>query len=95
VVELDRLSCLAVFPPVEDPAVLQAQEQLRLTIVWNDPPDRREYRVGVLDEALLPSGATVAPSDGDTGPVGLWRASDGRLLQIPGGLVITGRNLAR
>ena len=96
VVELDRLACLAVLPPTADPAVLEAEEQLRLTIVWNDPPDRREYRIGVLNPARVPgSGAALVPTEDDTGPVGLWRAADGRLLQIPGGLVVTGRNLAR
>ena len=96
VVELDRLATAAVLPPTSDRRVLQDDERLRLTIVWNDPPHREEYEVGVLAPQWLPAGAPpLVEAPKDPGPVGLWRPADGRLLQIPSGLVITGRNLAR
>jgi len=96
VVELDRLPMVAVLPPTTDREVLRDDERLRLTIVWNDPPHREEYDVGVLAPEHLPTGSPpLADAPVNPGPVGLWRPADGRLLQIPSGLVLTGRNLAR
>ena len=96
VVELDRLATAAVLPPTGDRRVLQDDERLHLTIVWNEPPHREEYDVGVFAQQWLPAGAPpLVEAPADPGPVGLWRPADGRLLQIPSGMVITGRNLAR
>lgn len=96
VVEVDRLATLAVLPPTSDRRVLKDDERLKLTLVWNDPPHREEYEVGVLDPAYLPPGSpTLADAPANPGPVGLWRPADGRLLQVSSNLVLTGRNLAR
>ena len=104
VVNLDRTSVLAVLPPVRDPAVLADRERLRLTIWLDSSPEVRNrlqvgaepvvLEFGFLQPAALSPETTwrTQPPDG-LPPVALWRPRTGQLLQVPGQLVVTGRNL--
>lgn len=94
IVDLDRMPLLAVLPPWRDASSpLQPGEQLelRLTYAGADGPEVLTFRVGYLRADVHPD---LTVPDGDRGPVALWRADTGKLLQVSDGLLVTARSLA-
>jgi hypothetical protein len=91
-VDLDRLGVLAVLAPTTDAAVLRSEE--RLEIILERDGVAETWYCGRLEPNLVPGGLqALAAADGVTGPVGLWRPADGRLLQVPPTLLLTARTL--
>lgn len=97
-VSLERIQVLAVLPPTRDAAVLEDRERVKITVSVGTEKDvvTKIIEVGYLNEDRLPAGSPplIRTADG-LAPVGLWIPADGKLLQIPGQLVVTARNLVQ
>ncbi|PID80982.1 hypothetical protein CSA17_02600 [bacterium DOLJORAL78_65_58] len=93
VTDLDRLEILRVLPTTRNAAVLQDREQVFLET--EGAAGSRRFVVGYLVPAELPAGSPplAAEPEGDLPPVGLWEPATGRLLQVPGYLIVTFRNM--
>ena len=96
---LERTPMLRVLPPVEDPAVLEDRERLRLTLWFAEGSTapgvgagQVVLEIGYIDKDMLPTATgTLATSEDGLAPVGLWRPATGQLLQIPGYSITTAR----
>ncbi len=94
IVDMDRLAVLAVLPPTGAKRVLKDEERLVITLGREGQPDE-VWHCGLIDPDHVPGGTErLAPTDDATGPVGLWRPADGRLLQVSPTLLLTARSLA-
>ncbi len=91
VVNLNRVEVLAVLPPTDDPAVLEARERLRITLTWGEGNETRDlvFEVGYLNRAS----EGVARTAEGSAAVAMWFPTTGKLLQIPDHLVVSARNM--
>ncbi|MCP4572955.1 MAG: hypothetical protein GY838_11430 [bacterium] len=95
VVGLDRLPILATLAPSDDPSVLRNDERLRLTVVGVDPAPSQEWHLGWLAVDRVAGGtASLVQEEGIEGRAGLWNPRDGRLVQVPSWILLTGRSLS-
>jgi hypothetical protein len=54
------------------------------------------FEIGYLVEENLPDGSPpLSRNEGNMPPTGLWFPADGKLLQIPGQILVTARNLVQ
>lgn len=91
VTNLDRLKILRALPPTRNAAVLEDREKVFLEV--DGPAGTHRFEVGYLDPEELPAGSPDLIPEPDLAPVGLWEPASGKLLQVPGYLVVTMRNM--
>ncbi len=97
-VNLDRISVLAVLPPVHDPDILADRERVKITVSFGVGEDVHSeiLEFGYLDEARLPVGSPPLAATEDGRPaVGLWFPASGKLLQVPDQVIVTARNMVQ
>lgn len=97
-VNLERIPVLAVLPPTGDSAVLAERERvkIRVSFVSENGARNEVFEIGYLVEENLPDGSPpLAPTEGKMPPTALWFPADGKLLQIPGQILVTARNLVQ
>lgn len=93
VVDLDRMPILAVLSPSNTPTVLAADERLRLTLWYGDQAEVMEFGYLDVDQLSVDQKLAIVNED-NLPPVAAWHPASGRLLQVPGHLLISGRTLS-
>jgi len=95
---MNRWEMLAALPASHEASVLAADERVKLTLTWGEAGQANHHELiveaGYFKAEDWPAGTFARTQEGGR-PVGLWFPASGKLLQIPGHILVTGRTMRR